>query len=198
MEDAIPPRVLAIMRAMDCEMACYKLDPMATSTPTQAQTSTPAERQHSPRFRRLRQISHWLDNAIPVPGTEFRFGLDPILGLIPGAGDGLAAFLSVMIIWESAQLGASRPTLIRMILNVLFETVVGVVPLLGDLVDVAWKANVRNLDLLEQELDKPQFSQQMNRWFLILVLLGLGAILLGLILIPLFLFSTILRALLGG
>lgn len=157
-----------------------------------------ADQRRSSQFQRLSWISHLLDNAIPVPGTGFRFGLDPILGLIPAVGDGLGAILSVVIIWESAQLGASRPTLIRMIWNVLFEAVVGIVPVLGDLFDVTWKANAKNFSLLEQEIDAPDTSRQINQGFLILLLLGLGAILLGLILIPLFLISMILRVILGG
>ncbi len=170
-----------------------------TSTPTQdPQTSSPTDQRQSPRFRRLSLISHLLDNAIPIPGTGYRFGLDPILGLIPAVGDSLGAILSVVIIWESAQLGASHPTLIRMILNVFFEVIVGIVPVLGDLFDVAWKANARNLTLLEQEIDSPQTSRRVNQFFLILLLAGALLILLVLISLPFLVLSALFSRLFGG
>lgn len=162
----------------------------ATQDRQAATTQGSQDRRGSRRFQRLSWLSHLLDNAIPVPGTSYRFGLDPILGLIPAAGDSLGAILSVVIIWESAQLGASRPTLLRMILNVLFEALVGIVPVLGDLFDVAWKANARNLSLLEQELDSPTTCRRVNLFFLIGVLAGTVLLLLTLILTPLLLLSA--------
>jgi hypothetical protein len=91
-----------------------------------------------------------LDSAVPVPGTSFRFGLDPILGLIPGLGDIVSPLYTAGIIWQARDLGIPRVVMLRMIVNVALDTLVGLVPILGDLFDFAWKSNNRNLALLEQ------------------------------------------------
>jgi uncharacterized protein DUF4112 len=98
----------------------------------------------------LRQIARLLDSAVPVPGTSFRFGLDPILGLVPGFGDIVSPLLTVGIIWQARDLGIPRVVMVRMIINVAIDTLVGLVPILGDLFDFAWKSNNKNLALLEQ------------------------------------------------
>lgn len=103
------------------------------------------------RLARIRRLARTLDSSIRLPGG-YRVGLDGFLGLIPGAGDALGAALSTYIIVESARLGTSTWVLLRMMLNVLVETVIGVVPVLGDLFDFAWKANNRNIELLERTL----------------------------------------------
>lgn len=103
------------------------------------------------KVRRLRRLARLLDTAFRVPGTEWRIGLDPLLGLIPVVGDVVPLFFSLWIVLESHRLGVSQPTLGKMIANVAIDFLVGEVPVLGDLFDFAWKANVRNLDLLERE-----------------------------------------------
>ncbi|NET59629.1 MAG: DUF4112 domain-containing protein [Symploca sp. SIO2E6] len=124
-------------------------------------------------LRHLRQLSHLLDNAIPIPGTPYRFGLDPILGLLPGGGDFLSTIFSAYIVFKAAQIGISRSLLQQMVLNILVDTLSGTVPFLGDLVDVAWKANVKNIKLLEEHWDVPQAPQKTDWWFLVLLLGGL-------------------------
>lgn len=124
-------------------------------------------------LQRLRQISHWLDNAIAIPGTKYRVGLDPILGLLPGGGDTLTAFFSAYIVWEAARLGLPRESLVRMVMNILFDTVVGAVPIIGDFLDVTWKANVKNLQLVENHLASPIASKKVDKVFLILLTVGL-------------------------
>lgn len=104
-------------------------------------------------LQQMRRLSDLLDNAIAIPGTSYRIGLDPILGLLPGGGDAAAAFLSAYIILQSARLGLSRQRLGQMFFNVLVELVVGTLPIAGDLFDVAWKANAKNVALLEAELN---------------------------------------------
>ena len=84
-----------------------------------------------------------------MPGTSFRFGLDPILGLVPGLGDLVSPLFTVGLIWQARDLGIPRVVLLRMIFNVAIDTLVGLVPLLGDLFDFAWKSNNMNLALLE-------------------------------------------------
>jgi hypothetical protein len=96
----------------------------------------------------LRRLAWWLDEAFPIPGTQQRIGFDALIGLVPGLGDAVGALLSTYIIVEGARRGASVTTVVRMLGNVAVETIVGAVPLLGDVFDVAFKANRRNLDLL--------------------------------------------------
>ena len=130
-------------------------------------------------LEKLRKISNILDNAIAIPGTEYRMGLDPILGLLPGGGDTLTAFFSAYIVWEAAQMGLPRETLIRMVWNIVFDTLLGFIPVLGDIFDVAWKANVKNICLIESHLASPVQSKKVNKLFLILLLSGLILFIIG-------------------
>jgi len=124
-------------------------------------------------IQRLRKFSRLLDNAIPIPGTTYRIGLDPILGLVPGVGDFVGTALSAYIVIEAARLGVPRATLGRMVFNILLEGLVGAVPVLGDLFDFAWKANTQNIALLDAHLHVPYESKKANRWFIFLLLAGL-------------------------
>jgi hypothetical protein len=98
----------------------------------------------------LRKWAVLLDSAFQVPGTQMRFGIDPIVGLLPGAGDLVTAFFSVMILLHSVRLKVPKVIIARMLLNTGIDLVVGAVPLLGDLFDAGFKANLRNLQLLER------------------------------------------------
>jgi hypothetical protein len=109
----------------------------------------PASSETEPRLRRLRWVAWLLDRSIPI-GGKWRIGLDPLLGLIPGAGDWLGAVLSLYLLYEAARLGVPVRVLVRMGGNILVETIVGAVPVLGDLFDFVWQANIRNLQLIEQ------------------------------------------------
>lgn len=102
--------------------------------------------------RRMRAVARLLDDSVRVPGTDFRVGLDPILGILPGAGDAVSAAFSFYIVVESARLGVSPPTLVRMLANVSVDVAGGSVPIVGDLFDAAWKANRRNVELAVAEL----------------------------------------------
>ena len=124
-------------------------------------------------LQRLRKLSRLLDNAIGIPGTRFRIGLDPILGLVPGAGDFVGTALSAYIVIEAARIGLPRAALGRMVVNIFLEGVVGAIPVVGDLFDFAWKANTRNMALLEAHLNVPPESQKANRWLIFLMLAGL-------------------------
>lgn len=96
----------------------------------------------------LNLIATWLDDRFEIPGTGVRYGLDALFGWIPGIGDALAAFASVFIVFAGWKRGASRITLMRMLLNVFLESTLGAIPIVGDLAHVAWKANRRNYNLL--------------------------------------------------
>lgn len=103
---------------------------------------------------KLKALAWWLDNSIRLPGG-FRIGIDAIVGLVPFLGDVLGVLLSGYIVLQAARLHAPLSVLARMLLNVAIEGVIGVVPLAGDVFDAAWKANLRNVSLLEGYLDNP-------------------------------------------
>ena len=105
-----------------------------------------------PALRRSRKVSHLMDEAVTVPGTDFRVGLDPILGIAPVGGDAVALLLSLYPILEAARLGLPKSTIARMLLNVTLDATVGSIPVLGTLFDAVWKANERNVRLLERHL----------------------------------------------
>jgi hypothetical protein len=143
-----------------------------------------------PRIEGLRRLGYLLDNSIPIPGTRFRIGWDALIGLIPGIGDLAGGALSLYIVLQSARLGAPRALLGRMAWNVALETAVGAIPLLGDLFDAGYKANLRNLALLQQHIEEPRESRQASRRFALLLVGGLvlliaGAIGLGVLLVRL-------------
>ena len=100
--------------------------------------------------RNLDLLSHLLDDFLRIPGTQIRFGLDGIIGLIPGIGDIIGALASWIIILAAWLRGVPKVTLLRMLANVAVETIIGSVPVLGDAFDIAWKANRRNFALLER------------------------------------------------
>jgi hypothetical protein len=95
----------------------------------------------------MRFVSRLLDDRVRLPGTDFRVGLDPVLGALPGAGDAVAAGLSLYVVAESARLGVPFTTLLRMLANVAIDVAVGSVPVVGVLFDAVWRANVRNVEL---------------------------------------------------
>lgn len=95
-------------------------------------------------------MARLLDSAARVPGTNIRFGLDAVLGLIPGLGDAAGAVFSGYLILLGSRMGLPKHIITRMVTNVAIDTIVGGVPVLGDIFDVAWKSNTRNLALLEE------------------------------------------------
>jgi hypothetical protein len=106
------------------------------------------------RLRRVRVLAQLLDNSITIPGTGRKIGLDPIVGLIPGIGDLIGAVLSAYIILEAARADVSGFMLVRMVTNVAFDTLLGAIPVVGDVFDAMWKSNVKNVSLLERHLSK--------------------------------------------
>lgn len=114
---------------------------------TRLRQLTPGQSQ---RLEALRKVSQLLDSAFPVPGTSYRVGLDPILGLVPGIGDLVSPLFTIGILWQGRDLGLPRIVQLRMIFNVAIDTLTGIVPVVGDLFDFAWKANNKNMALLER------------------------------------------------
>ena len=118
---------------------------MAATTYAYAHTSVDAVA----RLARLRRMARLMDAQFGIPGTRFRFGVDALIGLAPGVGDAVTGLLSLWVVWEARNLGAPPALLARMLGNVAIEVAGGAVPVLGDLFDAAFKANLRNVALLE-------------------------------------------------
>ncbi|MEG4074904.1 DUF4112 domain-containing protein [Microcoleus sp. Pol14C2] len=148
-------------------------------------------------LRRLRRISNLLDNAIPIPGTKYRIGLDPILGLIPGGGDLISSIFAGYVVFKSAQMGVPQETLVQMAANIVFDTVAGTVPVAGDLLDVAWKANVKNIELLDAHLGSPEQGKKADWLFVAVLLLGLMLIVGGVIFLSVMLFGWLFQVIAG-
>ena len=138
-----------------------------------------SEHELHPRLRRLRSLSHILDNAIAIPGLGYRVGLDPLMGLFPGGGDLMAGLISIYVVAEAAQLGVPAATLGRMGLNILTEILIGTIPMVGDFFDVVWKANARNVDLLERHIRNPIPSRRTDKVFAIVLIAALLLLVLG-------------------
>ena len=102
------------------------------------------------RIARLRRLAWVIDALGRVPGTRFRFGLNSVIGLAPGAGDAVLALISLYIVFEAVQLDLPREKIVRMLVNIAVEAALGAMPVLGDLLDVAWKANLRNVDIIDR------------------------------------------------
>jgi hypothetical protein len=123
------------------------------------------------RARQVNQLRQWarlMDSAYRVPGTRFRFGWDPIVGLIPGVGDLATSSFSAMVLYRAFRLGVPRVVLIRMVLNILIDLFAGAVPVAGDLFDAAWKSNSLNLALLERH-ERPGVKPSSGDWAIVLL-----------------------------
>jgi hypothetical protein len=125
------------------------------------------------RREQLQRLAWLLDSSIAVPGTRFTFGVEALLGLIPFLGDAAGVLLSSYILLEAARMGAPKALVFRMAVNVAIEGIVGAVPLLGDIFDAAWKANQRNVRLLEAHFGEPKRATVDNRRWAVIVIAGL-------------------------
>lgn len=106
------------------------------------------------RLRGVERLASLLDDCFRIPGTDLRFGLDPIIGLIPGAGDGVSAMLGLYLVYQAWRLGVPTSLLARMVGNLFLDWLVGSVPMVGDLFDAAFKAHRRNARLMRRWLDE--------------------------------------------
>ena len=148
-------------------------------------------------LQRLNTLAHILDSVFRIPFTGVRIGLDPILGFVPGLGDVAGAIASAYIVFAAAFLGAPKSILLRMSYNMVVEALMGVVPLVGDLFDAGWKANLRNVELLDRYLEQPGAASVTSRWFLGAVAGALVLLVVGIAVFAFFIFTTVI-ALLGG
>ncbi|OGA74433.1 MAG: hypothetical protein A3G81_14435 [Betaproteobacteria bacterium RIFCSPLOWO2_12_FULL_65_14] len=121
---------------------------------------------------RLSRLAWLLDSSIPIPGTGFSIGLEALIGLFPVVGDLAGVLLSSYILKEAAALGVSRSILARMAFNVALEGLVGMTPFAGDVFDAAYKANQRNVRLLNDYLDRPAEALRASRLFVASLVAG--------------------------
>lgn len=128
-------------------------------------------------------LARLMDSLFVIPGTRIRFGLDAIIGLIPGLGDTLTSFVSVYILKVASRCGVPRVTLVRMALNIAIDYVGGIVPLAGDAFDIYWKANLKNVELLQRHMLATPAAERRARsgdWLFVAALgAGLIALLVG-------------------
>lgn len=113
------------------------------------------------KLLRLKRLSHNLDEAFTIPGTERKIGIDPIIGLIPGGGDLIGGALSIYIMHAGIRMGMPRSVIIRMFGNIALEFIIGCIPIIGDLFDAMWKSNQRNVKLIEDS----KISEEKNTIF---------------------------------
>ena len=151
----------------------------------------PTDRRNSKK--KLERLAWLLDSSIRIPGLNARFGIDGLIGLIPGVGDAIGALISSVVISEAARMGAPKVVLLKMAVNVAIDALVGIVPVLGDLFDFVWKANQRNVRLLNRYLDHPRETVVASRLFV----WGLGTALLGFVVFVGMLGYVLIRALLN-
>src|SRR4029079_6158444 len=128
---------------------------------------------------RARTLARLLDSAARVPGTDIRFGADAIIGLVPGLGDVGGAALAGYLVILAQRLGVPRSVVLRMLANVAVDTIAGTVPLIGDLFDVAFKSNLRNVALLERALERPTATTRTSRLLVVATLLGIVLLVAG-------------------
>lgn len=122
------------------------------------------------RVARLQRLAELWDSAFRIPGTSVRVGLDPIVGLVPGIGDVAGALVSAYIVLEAARFDVPGTTLLRMLANVAIDALLGTVPVIGDIFDVGWRANLRNVALIEHHLADPPGARRNSRAWLLLVI----------------------------
>lgn len=136
-----------------------------------------------------------MDDGLRLPGTDIRIGLDPILGfLLPVVGDAIGAASTLSLFWLAIQRGVPRTVLLRMAVNVGLDALIGAIPVLGDLFDVGWKANRRNLKLIEQTLAADGARRAPRTWGDRLFLLAVLTIVASALLLPVLLFAWLMHA----
>ncbi len=126
-----------------------------------------------------RTLARVLDGMIPLPGGA-RVGLDAVIGLVPGVGDLAGAGASAYIVMLGIRAGVSRAAVVRMVGNIAVDTVVGSLPLLGDLFDLGWRSNMRNVAIMESDLGSAGIRRHTSKAVLIVIVLGTLVALAGL------------------
>lgn len=163
----------------------------------------PGRPPRQPRFKdrapvitdeQLEHLASLLDDIFRIPGTPIRFGLDPLIGLVPGLGDVITGLMSFLIIYGAWQRGLPKVTMTRMFVNIAIDTLGGTIPVIGDAFDVYWKSNRMNYNLLMRAKGGIQTSHSVRDWlFLLSLVLGMMALVMTPILVFLWIVSWILH-----
>ncbi len=146
-------------------------------------------------IKKLERLAWLLDSSIRVPGTRWRIGLDGLVGLIPGVGDLLAGAASSYILLQAVRLGVPWAVSLRMALNILLESLVGVIPVFGDLFDFAFKANQRNVQLMLDYFEQPVPTKRRSTTVLVITVLAIVAMLVLIVWLLIALLAALIAAL---
>ncbi|MEZ5480097.1 MAG: DUF4112 domain-containing protein [Thiolinea sp.] len=147
-----------------------------------------------PEMEKLGKLAWLLDSSIRIPGTSWRIGLDGLIGLVPGIGDVTAGALSSYILFKAIRMGVGTAVIARMVLNIMLESIVGVIPVLGDIFDFAFRANQRNVRLMQDYLDDPREVRQRSTLTVALVVIAVLAVLILTVWLVFALLGWIIRA----
>jgi len=147
---------------------------------------------------RARTLARLLDSVARVPGTKIRFGADAVVGLVPGLGDIGGAALAGYLVILAQRLGVPRSVVLRMLGNVAIDTIAGTVPLIGDMFDVAFKSNLRNVALLESALQRPAATKRTSRLLVVGTILALVLLVAGALVVTVIAIRAIASAVNGG
>jgi hypothetical protein len=160
-------------------------------------TARPAgsDEQRTRSLAQVEALAWLLDNSIPVPGTGGRrFGVDAVIGLVPGIGDIVSGALGLIVVWRGSRMGLPRIVVGRMLLNTLLDIAVGAIPILGDAFDLWFKASTRNLGLMRRHLERPDTSTR-DDWLAVLLMVG---VVIGIIVAIGWLIVSLVAALVGA
>ncbi len=140
----------------------------------------------------VRLIAHVMDNLFKVPGSNWRFGLDPLLGLLPYYGDTIANLVSAAVLSQAGRFGVPRIVIARMAMNVLINAIVGSVPVFGDAFSFWFKSNARNYELLQRHAGKRRYPSKGDWVFVITLTVVLVAVILGILLLATFILAKLI------
>jgi hypothetical protein len=128
------------------------------------------------RLVALRRVAELMDSAFVLPGTTYRIGLDPIIGLVPWIGDLVSPLFTIALLWQARDVRVPKVVLARMIFNAAVDAIVGAIPFAGDLFDFGWKANLRNMALLERHAFE-EHPATAGDWIFVLTMIALVIVL---------------------
>ncbi|MDZ7690450.1 MAG: DUF4112 domain-containing protein [Balneolaceae bacterium] len=132
---------------------------------------------------RSRQLAELLDNRFTIPSTRIRFGIDPVIGLVPGIGDWIGGAISIYYLVMVGIKGGKASVLGRVFLNILLDVLIGSIPVLGEIFDVYWKANIRNAKILQELEENPAKTTSESRFWIWMVLIQCIAVIIALLLL---------------
>jgi hypothetical protein len=193
--EILPPGAIPRARSTSTSTS----NPGGTFRQTETTDAQPIGGENKPGFDDpfIALIARLMDSVFVIPGTNIRFGLDPIIGLLPGIGDGATALTSLILFLKAAGHGVPKIVLARMALNIVLNTSLGAVPVFGDAFSFYFKSNDRNYELLRKHASDPNASTKADWTFIIVLLGGLGLVLVLTIIAYAAVFSTIVSLISG-